>query len=334
MVKKKFVQPVQSKGKTYYYFRRGSVRKKLPDNPDSPEFDRAYWDLRSGSSGYNAKTTFSVLIDSYYKTPRFQRLKPNTQKGYMATMELIREKNGNKDFTRLTRKGVIAARDKYAPTWRKANAMVECLSFLAKHAIDLEWITANPAQGVEKLKGGSYEAWPDAMLRAYERYCDENDLQLERTVYELCTGTGQRIGDVCNMTWDQFTDDGYMKVIQEKTGQFVEVYCPQRLQDYLAQLPKTGRHILAKNLTQPTSKRRVQTLVQVVREAIGAEKYVIHGWRYNAAKELAEAGCSDAQIQAVTGHRTLEMAQKYRSQAERKQLSKDAQTRRERNKKV
>jgi len=60
--------------------------------------------------------------------------------------------------------------------------------------------------------------------------------------------------------------------------------------------------------------------------------YVIHGWRYTAAKELAEAGCSDTEIQSVTGHRSLQMVQKYREQARQKKLSKAAQSRRERNK--
>ncbi|RBW56884.1 hypothetical protein DS909_09240 [Phaeobacter gallaeciensis] len=104
--------------------------------------------------------------------------------------------------------------------------------------------------------------------------------------------------------------------------------CPAKLKDYLATLPRTGKHILAKNLTQPFSKRRVQKLVMDVRKQIGATEFVIHGWRYNAAVELAEAGCSDTEIQAVTGHKTLAMVQKYRAQANQKRLSKSAQAKR------
>lgn len=82
------------------------------------------------------------------------------------------------------------------------------------------------------------------------------------------------------------------------------------------------------------SKRAVQTRIHEIRTRIGAEKYVIHGWRYNAAQELAETGATDAEIQAVTGHRTLEMAQKYRAQAHRKSMSKEAQGRRGKSKSV
>jgi integrase len=82
-------------------------------------------------------------------------------------------------------------------------------------------------------------------------------------------------------------------------------------------------------------KRAVQKAVEDVREAIGVmhgeSRRVIHGWRYNAAKELAEAGCSDSEIAAVTGHKTLAMVQKYRGQASQRGASRRAQSRRERN---
>ena len=69
-----------------------------------------------------------------------------------------------------------------------------------------------------------------------------------------------------------------------------------------------------------------------VREAINARHLVIHGWRYTAAVELAEAGCSDTEIQSVTGHKSLGMVQKYRSKANQKRTSKQAQLRREQKK--
>ncbi|WP_235824100.1 hypothetical protein [Falsiruegeria mediterranea] len=66
----------------------------------------------------------------------------------------------------------------------------------------------------------------------------------------------------------------------------------------------------------------------LIRTEIGAVEFVIYGWRYNAAVELADAGCSDTEIQSVTGHKTLAMAQKYRAQANQKRLSKSAQAKR------
>jgi len=56
---------------------------------------------------------------------------------------------------------------------------------------------------------------------------------------------------------------------------------------------------------------------------------VPHGLRSTAAVALAEAGFSDAEFQAVIGHSTLKMVQKYRSQANQKRPSKQAQAKRD-----
>jgi len=47
--------------------------------------------------------------------------------------------------------------------------------------------------------------------------------------------------------------------------------------------------------------------------------------RCSAAKQLAEAGCPDAENQAVTRHKTPAMVQKYRAQASRSRASEAAQ---------
>lgn len=327
-----FLDFVTANGRTYIYFRRGKVRKRLPDDLDSREFSDAYWDCRSGKAKASSKHTWNNLIVSYYQSPEFKRLSPGTQSNYRRHCEAIREKNGPKDMRSFRRKHAIAARDLLQDTWSKANERVAVLSALCRHAVDKEWIERNPVEDVKKLTGGGYEAWPDAKLSAYEKAA--GDRSIARTAFELGIGTGQRIGDCCAMQWSDF-DGEYMAVVQEKTKAKIWVYCPIRLRSYLKELPKTGRHILARNLSQPLGKRAVQKAVEDVREKIGVldgpGRLVIHGWRYTAAKQLAEAGCSDAEIQSVTGHKTLTMVQKYRSQANQKRVSKAAQNRREQN---
>ena len=326
---RKYLTSKTIKGRTYYYFRRGETYQRLPDNPDSREFDEAYWAIRSGRANKKVQTTFEALIVSYYQTPEFKDRKPRVRQEYRRTLELLRENNGHKDFTKLRRRDVIAARDTYADTWRKANAMVEMISILARHAIDLEWITSNPASGVSKLKGGEYLPWPDAKLRAYESYCRQHGLQWELTAFMLGVGTGQRIGDIIGMEWDHY-DGKFIAVTQEKTAARLWVACPDFLMRYLDNLPRNGRHIIALSLHKGVAKRTIQQRVMAVREKIEAQAYVIHGWRYTAAVHLAEAGATDGEIQAVTGHKTLEMVKKYRSQANQKRLSASAQARRTR----
>ncbi|WP_370584775.1 integrase [Paracoccus sp. IB05] len=65
-----------------------------------------------------------------------------------------------------------------------------------------------------------------------------------------------------------------------------------------------------------------------MREAIGAEKYDIHGLRYAAAAELAVAGCSDELIASITGYKTSAMVAKYAGPARQKAREKAAQIKR------
>jgi integrase len=323
------------KGRQYIYFRldRGGkvTRVRLPSNPDSEEFAREYWAIRSGRSKRTCKTTWNNLIVAYYQSPAFRNKAKGTQKNYRRHCEAIREKNGDKDMTRFRRKDALKVQQALQANWSKANERLAVLSILCKFAVDLEWIDRNPMVDIPKLTGGEYGPWPDAKLDAFERYCDRHGLTDARTIYELCVGTGQRIGDCVQMEWADF-DGEYMSVVQDKTDAKLEIYCPARLQAYLATLPRKGCHIMAKNLPQPIGKRAAQKAVEAVRTAIGImngeSRLVPHGWRYTAVVQLADAGCSDADIQAVTGHKTMEMVRKYRARRDQKAASKRAQQRR------
>src|SRR5215831_18352500 len=50
----------------------------------------------------------------------------------------------------------------------------------------------------------------------------------------------------------------------------------------------------------------------------------VHGLRYLAAINLADAGCTAHEIASVTGHHTLAMVQKYTEKANRRRLAKNA----------
>ncbi|OIQ25455.1 MAG: hypothetical protein BM562_17220 [Alphaproteobacteria bacterium MedPE-SWcel] len=76
----------------------------------------------------------------------------------------------------------------------------------------------------------------------------------------------------------------------------------------------------------------IQKKLLKIRKELGLVGYGFHGLRYSAAGELAEAGCTDHQIAAITGHKSLSMIQKYSKSANQKRLAKQAQNLREQNK--
>jgi len=100
---------------------------------------------------------------------------------------------------------------------------------------------------------------------------------------------------------------------------------------------QTGGHlqrILARNLTEHIDKRAAQTSVETVRRALGimdgSERLAPHGWGYTAAVQLSDAGCSDDEVQAVTGPKTMAMVRKYRAKRNQRTASRRAQEKRDR----
>jgi integrase len=51
--------------------------------------------------------------------------------------------------------------------------------------------------------------------------------------------------------------------------------------------------------------------IRALRAQIGALPFTIHGWRYTAASQLAAAGATDDEVQAITGHKSRAMVMKY-----------------------
>jgi hypothetical protein len=108
-------------------------------------------------------------------------------------------------------------------------------------------------------------------------------------------------------------------------------YCPERLRAFAVGLPKCGRHLLAKNLTEPQGYDRIEKQFRGWRDTLGsrAAPFTQHGLRKLAIVQLAEAGAIDAEIQAVTGPERRN-GRLYRAKANRKRLSRQAQERRDR----
>lgn len=184
------------------------------------------------------------------------------------------------------------------------------------------WREDNPAKGVTLLKSGNgpREPWPYDKIAAFRATATGRTL----LIFELCLGTGQRIADVLKMRWSDIDGDG-ITVVQNKTGARLWLPFTPHLRATLAQTQKVGVTICAWGRGKPTSYRGAAQLIMAVRVQIGAEKYDIHGLRYSAASELAELGCSDELIAAVTGHATSAMVRKYAGAARQKTRAIEAQ---------
>lgn len=315
----------------------GKRREKVVtlDWKDDPqELDRLYWQCERGEHAGQrpkaAQMSWHALVQAWRKDQRIQkRLSETTKVSYRRTMDSLLEKNADKDVRDTTRQHVRAVHDKLSETPRKADHMLQVIRLLWNFGVKkLDWpLGENPASGIELYgKQREYLPWPDWMVSAVS----SAPIDVQITV-ELILGTGQRPNAAISMRHNDF-DGEEMEVLDEKGKKRWKVYCPERLRTFIAALPKRGAYLLAKNLTQAKGYDAVERQFRSWRSVLGdkAQPYTLHGLRKLAIIELAEAGCGDAEIQAVTGQ-SAEMVAYYRKLADKGKLSRMAQKRRDQN---
>lgn len=328
MTKRELPKHIYRQKNGLYFQRRGWPTKKIQNDFGSAAFWQEYAEILTGDIQQPRVSTrsFDALVKSYHESPRYKRLKPRTALDYDKYLAFFRERMGPANPVAMKRKDVIRLRDANAEKPYFANYSIRVLRVLMEHCIDLGWRDDNPVKGVSEIKTQTpgREPWPIELLAAYRAQCQIGTR--ERLVMELCVGTGQRIGDVLEMRWSDIQDGGVV-VRQNKTGK--ELWVPI-LADLQAALNAASRHsvfILTNETgTNRWSYRGASQAVRKIRVGIGAEDYDIHSWRYNAACELVEAGCSDDLVAAVTGqspamvlHYTKKVRQKIRAiQAQQK----------------
>lgn len=325
-----------SGGKRRPFFRlrwqeNGKMRARevlIQAEPDTPEFDAEYWGLRAGRSPRlhekASQTTWAVLAKEYRSSARYKKLAAGTRRSYDRHIEAILSTNGERDVASLTRAQVRAVHAKYAATPRKADWYVQIISLLLNFARNtLDWKVENVAEGIELFgKQREFEPWPAWMVAKLDEAPES-----VRTAAELILGTGQRPNAAIMMERGQFRGE-WVEVLDEKGGERFEIYCHPKLRAYVEGLPKRGQHVLAKTLRQPLGYDAIEKAFRAWRTGLGAKAkpYSLHGLRKVAIIRLAEAGCTDAQIQAVT-NQSAEMVRFYRQKASRRHLSRAAITR-------
>lgn len=265
MVKKKFATSKTVKGRTYQYFRRDEKYIPLPSDPTSEEYDKAYWKLMRGGGVLQNKRTFDKLILSYRQSPKWKRLAPRTKKDYLKGLEYLHEVIGKKDPVKMRRVHVIEAQMANRHRARFAIYIQHMLSILFEHAINLDWMTTNPAKGVEKIvTGDGYQPWPPWALEIYRKHATGPVL----LIFELALGTGQRIADVLKMKWEDIEDDG-IYVVQNKTGAKLWIPMTERLRKVLADAPKILNYVVSDQYDRPIKYDRQQKLSLALKKGTG-----------------------------------------------------------------
>jgi integrase len=134
--------------------------------------------------------------------------------------------------------------------------------------------------------------------------------------------TGQRISDVVKMGRSSIAR-GILTLTQQKTGITLRIAVHSELAVILAADAPTGAMLfLVNEWGKPLTESGVRQRIQKWAKDRG-HHVVPHGLRKNAVNALLEAGCSTAEVSAITGQ-DLQTIEHYAKQRDKEHLSRAA----------
>jgi len=123
----------------------------------------------------------------------------------------------------------------------------------------------------------------------------------------------------------QHVRGGVLIVRQQKTGRVLEIPIHPKLAEILAATEGNNLTFLVTGNGKPFSAAGFGNLFRQWCDEAGIPKHCsAHGLRKAACRRLAEAGCSEHEISAISGHASLSEVQRYTRAANQARMAKAA----------
>ncbi|MCW3796914.1 tyrosine-type recombinase/integrase [Sphingomonas sp. BN140010] len=271
--------------------------------------------------------SFDDLISRYYRSPDFLDPGERTQVVYRGVLERWRatvggngRRYGEGMVRDLAAHHVEAMMAKMLPHRTAANMLRKRLGALLKFAIRQGLVRDNPVTPTRpfKVEGGGFHTWTEAEIAAYEARHPVGSKA--RLALDLMLWTGQRGGDA-RLMGPQHVRGKRLVVTQEKTGATVSLPVLAPLAASILAAPSGSLVFLVSEHGKPFSRKGFGNIVRQWCDEAGLPNCSAHGLRKAAARRFAEAGCSNQEIKAWTGHVTDSEVARYTAAADQTLLS-------------
>ena len=316
------VHRVVSRGKEYftYQYARGTSRAgpriRLP-HPLDPEFSAAFRAAAGDHATRTAAGTFNALIEAYSSSPEWRELSDDSKREYGRYLDEIARIWGDLKVADLDPRDVLALRDQRSNKPSATNYLLRVLSLLISWGIPRGYRSDNPCAHVRKLKTGEgWEPWPWNMI---ERIRDGAPAELWH-VGAVALYTGQRQRDVLSMKWSDL-NDGFISVVQEKTRTRLRIPIHRDLSAVLQSIPRHSVFLLTNRKGLPWTQDGFRTSWGKMCKRLAIDdQLVFHGLRKSAVDMLLEAGCTTAEVAAITGQ-SMQMVEHYAKHVNQRKLA-------------
>jgi integrase len=321
-----FVKFVRSKGAVYGYFNTGKsdANDKRIYAPMGKHSSVGFMDTYRAMVGHRTRrdatpVTVSDLADKFEGSAEFSQLAEGTRKFYTAQLKHVREHLGKFPINDVKRRHVAeVVNNRLGEQNGTRNGVLAVIGVLYTYARRLELTEARPAADIKPFKTGSHDPWPIEVLQAgLHAEHDRTRLAINLLYY-----TGARIGDAMRFRWSDIRD-GVLYFTEQKRGGAQEVPLGSALLAELAQTPRRGLTIIVNEDGLPMTDQVVRKELKKFAAEQGHPDLVPHGLRKNAVNALLEAGCSVAEVQAITGQ-SFRMVEHYAKRVRRKGLGQAA----------
>jgi integrase len=312
-------------GNTVWYVRVGhGPRVRLKAGPGEPGHDEQYQAALTGKAapaapGKAPGGTLAWLVDRYRETTAWSELSLATRRQREAILRHVLASAGHEPLRRITRKAIVAARDRRRETPAQARHYLDTMRGLFEWALDAELVGEDPTAGVKPPKPPKSDGFPPWTLddvAAYEAKWPLGTRQ--RLAFDVLRYTGLRRGDAVRLGRPHIRA-GIIRLRTAKTGETVVIRMLPALVDSIARGPIGELTFIAGERGKPLVKETFGTLFRIWCRDAGVTKSA-HGLRKLAATIMAENGATVAELEAVFGWTGGRMAMHYTRSADRERL--------------
>lgn len=324
-----------TRGKTRWRISVKGKRYELGAEWGSVDFEARY---NAALAGQHAKQvgaartkprTVDDLVSRFYSSRVYKDWGESTKATNRAILEKWRGEYGKYSVTTLKKRNIEVMMAGKSETPAAANNWLKRIRQVLDLAVDLEWLTVNPARLVKPFRyesAGIY-TWTEAdIAKFYSTHPPGSDAHDAMTLMLYTAGAKVDAVKLGPFSIKETKDGPRIEYRRHKTrnraAMTVSIPIHPDLAPVIERRMNTGSFLQ----TRAGKQRSHKGLGNVMRkwcDQAGLPHCSSHGLRKACARRLAEGGASAPQIASITGHLTLAEVQRYIEAANRKGMADD-----------
>lgn len=261
------------------------------------------------SDRQTSTTTVADALAQFARDVSARRSNASASVEQIRLRELSRTSFARKPLDGLTATDVTAWRDKRLKQVQPSTVRREMT--LLRSAVDHTQAENGAQNVVAQVKRPVATGRRERRMQAGEWHallgaCDSGRNKLMRPLLVLALETGMRRGELLAMRWQHVELQRCTVFLpRTKSGHPRTVPLSPLAQKTLAEIPRTNERVL------PLTANSVRLAFERIRNRARVDDLHLHDLRHECISRLVERGLTLFEVQQVSGHRTLEMLQRY-----------------------